>query len=287
LNSASGDYSAVGGGRRNTASDTCATVGGGYSNTASDSCATVGGGVGNYASGEKATIPGGCRNTASGAVATVGGGGWNTASGDRATVPGGRYNDATGNYSFAAGQRAKAYHIGAFVWADSTNIDFTSSAINQFNVRASGGVRMFTNAAATLGAQLLPNATAWTALSDSTTKRNIRRVNTKDILERVAALPISQWSYKGADPSIEHIGPMAQDFWKLFHLGEDSLGISTIDPDGIALAAIQELQKENAELRAQNNRLQERLEKVEVQLQQLTNQKTTTTEQANLINRSR
>jgi hypothetical protein len=202
-------------------------------------------------------------------------------------VPGGRYNDATGNYSFAAGQRAKAYHIGAFVWADSTNIDFTSSAINQFNVRASGGVRMFTNAAATLGAQLLPNATAWTALSDSTTKRNIRRVNTKDILERVAALPISQWSYKGADPSIEHIGPMAQDFWKLFHLGEDSLGISTIDPDGIALAAIQELQKENAELRAQNNRLQERLEKVEVQLQQLTNQKTTTTEQANLINRSR
>jgi hypothetical protein len=59
----------------------------------------------------------------------------------------------------------------------------------------------------------------------------------------VSQLPIKQWSYKSQDASIEHIGPMAQDFWNAFHLGEDCLGISTIDPDGIALAAIQELAK--------------------------------------------
>ena len=41
------------------------------------------------------------------------------------------------------------------------------------------------------------------------------------------------------------VGPMAQDFWNAFHLGEDSLAISTIDPDGVALAAIQELAKQN------------------------------------------
>ena len=64
------------------------------------------------------------------------------------------------------------------------------------------------------------------------------------------ALPIQRWSYKAQDPSIEHIGPMAQDFWREFHLGDDSLGINDIDPAGVALAAIQELYKEVIELRA-------------------------------------
>jgi hypothetical protein len=49
-------------------------------------------------------------------------------------------NTAEGRYSFAAGRRAKAYHDGAFVWADSTDADFASSANDQFAVRATGGV---------------------------------------------------------------------------------------------------------------------------------------------------
>ena len=36
---------------------------------------------------------------------------------------------------------------------------------------------------------------------------------------------------------------MAQDFYKLFGLGTDDKGISTVDPASIALAAIQEQQK--------------------------------------------
>ena len=70
------------------------------------------------------------------------------------------------------------------------------------------------------------------------------------LLEKVVRTPIKQWSYSSPDPSIEHIGPMAQDFWNAFHLGDDSLSISTIDPSGIALAAIQELAKRNEELEA-------------------------------------
>jgi hypothetical protein len=57
-----------------------------------------------------------------------------------ATVPGGQDNRAGGDYSFAAGRRARADHDGAFVWADSTDADFTSSSSNQFLIRASGGV---------------------------------------------------------------------------------------------------------------------------------------------------
>jgi len=75
-------------------------------------------------------------------------------------------SEAYGAYSFAAGRRAKADHDGAFVWGDSFDADKTSSAPDEFNVYASGGVRMWTDSAATLGAALLPDATAWSVLSD-------------------------------------------------------------------------------------------------------------------------
>jgi hypothetical protein len=124
----------------NNSSADQATIGGGAYNTASAYYATVGGGDSNTASGPKATIGGGSSNTASNYYATVGGGWSNTASGYAAAVPGGRNNTAQGMYSFAAGYRAKANHQGTFVWADSTDEDFASTANNQFAVRATGGV---------------------------------------------------------------------------------------------------------------------------------------------------
>ncbi|MCP4705973.1 MAG: tail fiber protein [candidate division Zixibacteria bacterium] len=75
----------------------------------------------------------------------IGGGYYNKASEDYATIPGGAYNDATGAFSFAAGRRAKANHTGTFVWADNTDTDFSSTADNQFLIRASGGVGINVN----------------------------------------------------------------------------------------------------------------------------------------------
>jgi hypothetical protein len=49
-------------------------------------------------------------------------------------------NNTAADYAFAAGRRAKAVNTGAFVWADSQNADFSSTAANQFLVRAAGGV---------------------------------------------------------------------------------------------------------------------------------------------------
>lgn len=121
-------------------------MGGGNTNTASGYLATVGGGNSNTASGIDATVGGGNTNTASGGNATVSGGYYNKASGAEATVPGGQLNTAAGSYSFAAGNRAKINisHNGAFLWADSNNFDFNSSAANEFAVRATGGVRFVT-----------------------------------------------------------------------------------------------------------------------------------------------
>jgi hypothetical protein len=145
-NNSSGGQATIGGGFNNTASGYVATIGGGAGNliTATAAYGTIGGGEGNTASGPNATVGGGSSNTASAYYATVGGGWSNTASGYAAAVPGGRDNTAWGNYSFAAGYRAKANHQGAFVWADSTEADFASTANNQFAVRATGGVSFTT-----------------------------------------------------------------------------------------------------------------------------------------------
>ncbi len=144
-NTASGKNATVGGGRLNTASGDHATVGGGYDNAASGAGATVGGGHFNTASGPDATAGGGYGNTASGYIATVGGGWGNQATNSNATVPGGMYNVAGGQYSFAAGRQAQAIHDGDFVWADSQDAAFPSTAINQFLIRAAGGVGINTN----------------------------------------------------------------------------------------------------------------------------------------------
>ncbi len=139
-NTASGSNSTIGGGDDNIASSDFSTVGGGEDNTASGAESTVGGGQVNEASGHASTVGGGYNNTASDDYAAVGGGYDNDANSLYATVPGGYYNAANGDYSFAAGRRAKANHDGAFVWADSTNADFASTADDQFLIRASGGV---------------------------------------------------------------------------------------------------------------------------------------------------
>ena len=70
----------------------------------------------------------------------------NRADGNASTVPGGEANRTLGRYSFAAGYRAHANHDGAFVWGDSTEANFPSTAANQFLIRASGGVGIGTNA---------------------------------------------------------------------------------------------------------------------------------------------
>ncbi len=145
-NIASGEESFVGGGQVNESSGFYAAIAGGYSNIANGSYATVAGGNDNQASGTAATVGGGGGNWAS-AYGVVAGGQDNTAN-PYGTVPGGRNNFASGDYSLAAGRRAKAYYDGDFVWADSADADFGSTAANQFVVRASGGVGLGTGSPA-------------------------------------------------------------------------------------------------------------------------------------------
>lgn len=144
-NQATYGWATVGGGYGNYATANSATVGGGQANSATGQSAVVSGGLSNEATNTQASIGGGATNSASGNSATIGGGFDNTASGGSATVPGGNRNTAAGDFSFAAGRRAKANHDGTFVWADSTDADYASTATDTFNVRAANGAIVAAN----------------------------------------------------------------------------------------------------------------------------------------------
>jgi hypothetical protein len=90
-------------------------------------------------------------------------------------------------------------------------------------------------------------------------KSNLASVDAADMLRRVQALPISTWNYTSDDASVRHIGPMAQDFAALFGVGTDDRHIHPIDGQGVALAAIQGLLSELAQLREENARLAARI----------------------------
>jgi Chaperone of endosialidase len=243
----------VGNGGTTTTDATLATVAGGGGNRATGQGSTVGGGGPNTASANLATVAGGTINTASGIYATVGGGISNTASAQGATVPGGIGNRATGPGSFAAGTDAVAPGFGTFVWADwHPDFDFLSSTSSSFNVRSTGGVR-FVSACdcgsggtgnPTAGVKLSPGGGSWSSLSDRRLKEDLHSVNLRWVLRRVARMRVSTWRYTAQDPSIRHMGPMAQDFFRAFHLGESDRYIDGIDAEGVALAAIKGIYRE-------------------------------------------
>jgi hypothetical protein len=100
-------------------------------------------------------------------------------------------------------------------------------------------------------------------MSDRNAKENFAAVDAESVLDKVAALPLSTWNYKEQDRSIRHLGPMAQDFKAAFGVGETDIGITTVDADGVALAAIQGLNQKLEQKQAEITELKQRLEKLE------------------------
>jgi len=104
-----------------------------------------------------------------------------------------------------------------------------------------------------------PGAGAWSMISDRGIKDHLRPVDGRWVLQQLAAMPIATWNWKSQDVDIRHMGPMAQDFSAAFGLGEDDKHISTVDADGVALAAIQGLHQlvveKDAELQRQDRKI--------------------------------
>lgn len=256
-----GEGSTISGGSNNTSNALSATIAGGSDNNVIGSNATISGGKTNTASGNESTIGGGDANRAIGGAATIGGGRNNRASGSYSCVPGGSNNAARGMWSLAAGVEAKANHIGAIVIsaADAGAPDSTASGragqmvlhadgrfyfTDQYEVAPSGGTKFIDTST---GAYLTTGG-SWQDFSDENAKENFESVDLDDLLERIAALDVTRWNYKVEEPNVQHIGPMAQDFYRQFGLGLDDKTISSLDAAGISLAAIKALHEKTTEL---------------------------------------
>ena len=112
--------------------------------------------------------------------------------------------------------------------------------------------------------------------SDRNAKEQFKPVNAREVLDKVIGMPITEWQYKEHSDA-RHIGPMAQDFREAFALGHDDKHITSVDADGVALAAIQGLnEKLEAEMKEkdavltrikqENHTLTERLKAIESRL---------------------
>ena len=190
-----------------------------------------------------------------------------TASGNSSTAIG--YNlVASGYQSIAMGSSASTNaHFGSFVYGDTSTTDFVSAtAPNQFKVRAAGGTIFYSSANTNNGSgvSLAPGGGSWASLSDVRMKANFRDLDGEEVLAKLARIPIREWNYISQDAAIRHVGPTAQDFHAAFGLGDNDRTISTLDPDGISLRAIQALDartqrllEENAALKAELAALRE------------------------------
>jgi hypothetical protein len=100
-----------------------------------------------------------------------------------------------------------------------------------------------------------PQGCAPLCISDREAKRDIVPVNDQEILQSLARMPVSKWTYKEG-PAVRHLGPMAQDFHAAFGLGNTDKAYDPIDAHGVAFSSIRALY---GMVREQN----ERIEKLE------------------------
>ncbi|MBL6765749.1 MAG: tail fiber domain-containing protein, partial [Verrucomicrobiae bacterium] len=248
------DKSAIGSGIGNTVKASGSFLGSGFNNLIGNggvSWAFIGAGAHNAipnGNADSGVIGGGQYNTNSGSFTVIGGGYSNYVSDFYGTVPGGLSNSVSGYCGFAAGRHAASVHSGSFVWADATTTsNYSSTIANEFRVKATGGINFETTDRAKItinGVRLMNVNDDGFAQSDYRVKKNFQPIDTLEVVDKLAAMPVERWNYKKeGDHEVPHIGPYAQDFKQAFYPGRDDTKISWLEFHGVELAAIQGLNK--------------------------------------------
>lgn len=168
--------------------------------------------------------------------------------------------NTTGNYNLVIGFNSNtsvnnlkhASAIGNFAIVDTSNtmVFGRKDSVNKWafgRTKATSGVFQVGSTSSDGNGAFLTSGGTWTNASDINLKEDIQKIDGKLILDNVMKLHITKWKYKNTNEY--HIGPMAQEFHTLFSTGINSTTISTVDPAGVALKAIQEQQKMIEELK--------------------------------------
>ncbi|HUR45550.1 MAG TPA: tail fiber domain-containing protein, partial [Candidatus Saccharimonadales bacterium] len=299
-NTSSGNNATVGGGGLNKSTADGATVAGGANGVSSAVYATVGGGDFNIASGTGATVPGGNDNRAAGRNSFAAGQGaranhdgsfvWT----DSQFIIGGF--GSSGPDQFIVRARGGSRFFGGDLWdVNNTEGDFRigtdayrfkigvaqggggagdvwmrpHGGTGRVILKTPGGTIIYSNEGQTAGVSLAAGGGGWTTVSDRNAKEHFAKVNGRDVLDKVVSMPVQSWNYKAQASSIRHIGVMAQDFYAAFHVGETNIGITTVDADGVALAAIQGLNEKLDERDAEIQNLKEKNSSLEAKFNEL------------------
>lgn len=148
------------------------------------------------------------------------------------------------HFSTAMGTNARSDgNNGSFVYGDNSTTDTVkNTAADQFMVRAAGGYVFYSTHDLTMGVELLPGGGSWSMVSDRNKKRNINLLSPTAFHAAYDSLTVSSWNYIGN--STLHIGPMAQDFYSAFGVGEKPYYINMIDSDGATFLGIKMLHEE-------------------------------------------
>ncbi len=145
------------------------------------------------------------------------------------------------NTSVASSQglwRASAANNGDF---EINNVGVSGAIAVEFDLASNGNLTL---------------AGTVTAPSSRAFKTGITAVDAQDVLGKLDAMPIVTWNYTHQSDGNRHMGPIAEDFYAAFGLGESEQFIALNDLSGVALAAIKALSEQNAELRARLDALE-------------------------------
>lgn len=183
----------------------------------------------------------------------------------------GLQNSASGQFSVAIGKNARTSNRQGSVVLGDGCAGFSSDSVyptanNQFVARGCGGIRFFTSQNLSSGVEVAPGGGSWSSISDRNRKMNFATIDGEDVLLRLRSVPVTTWNYRTQDEEIRHAGPMAQDFYAAFRLGESDLLINSVDMDGINLAAVKALEARSTRQQARIAELEERLARLEALL---------------------
>lgn len=107
------------------------------------------------------------------------------------------------------------------------------------------------------------------AFSAGTPQAVAEPVNGFQVLDKVAALPVSTWRYHWEPAHVRHLGPMAQDWKAAFGLGEHDTIIEMVDASGVTLVSVQALYQLVTDLRQEVDQLTAQVAQLTAQRQPL------------------
>lgn len=164
---------------------------------------------------------------------------------------------------------------GAFVWGDESTTNYVNAQNNnEFRIRANGGIRLRTSPASNAapgvagntGCDLPPNSGTFSCSSSRTIKTAFEAIDADAWLGRIRSLPLSTWSYINDQAHTRHLGPVAEDFFAQFGLGEGPSNIGAQDLASLGLVGVQALAERGEEQASEIAKLNERNARLEQDL---------------------